>query len=240
MARKESKTWETENAPFPSRLSEIMKERKVSQEKLAAALGVKRQTVSLYKTGQSSPNAEQLCKIASFFEVSADWLLGISDVKSVDHDIRAIHEITGLNETALNYLIDREQKQLYFSVGVDFVSGEVKAINEIMGVDNGRGFLREMHQFGFQRAEYRDFAESQVHDLEKIVTEHNMSKLDAFPYASDVRKELFTKKKTESYERFNLIELFVKLIDKLYPAVDWDYYEAICDKLDGMDEYSDK
>ena len=41
-----------------------MIDQKVSQEKLANALGVKRQTVSLYKTGQSSPNVEQLRIIA--------------------------------------------------------------------------------------------------------------------------------------------------------------------------------
>lgn len=101
MARKKEQTWETEKEPFPSRLSEIMEERGVSQEKLAKALGVKRQTVSLYKTGQSSPNAGQLRKISEFFEISSDWLLGMSDVKSQDENLQSTCEYTGLSESAL-------------------------------------------------------------------------------------------------------------------------------------------
>lgn len=113
MARKEVQTWETEKAPFPSRLSEIMKERKVSQEKLAQALGVKRQTVSLYKTGQSSPNVEQLYKIAQFFDVSSDWLVGLTNVKSRDIDLNAVCIKTGLSESAAETLIeDREKNDL--------------------------------------------------------------------------------------------------------------------------------
>lgn len=104
MPRKKAQTWETEQAQFPSRLSEIMKEKKVSQETLASAIGVKRQTVSLYKTGQSSPNAEQLCKIAHFFSISADWLLGISETKSQDSDIQQICKQTGISEDIVNWL----------------------------------------------------------------------------------------------------------------------------------------
>lgn len=79
MPRGETQTWETEKEVFPSKLSTLMKERKISQEVLAEAIGVKRQTVSLYKTGQSKPNTEQLRKISEFFSVSSDWLLGLSD-----------------------------------------------------------------------------------------------------------------------------------------------------------------
>lgn len=101
MPRKADGTWKTEQATFPTRLNELMQERGISQEKLARALGVKRQTVSLYKTGQSSPNAEQLKKIAEFFNVSSDWLLGISNVKSQDTDLHSVCEYTGLSEAAM-------------------------------------------------------------------------------------------------------------------------------------------
>lgn len=98
MPRKKAQTWETEQAPFPSRLGQIMSERKVSQETLASAIGVKRQTVSLYKTGQSSPNAEHLIKIAEFFNVSADWLLGLTNDKQ---KVPSPLDRLGLSESAL-------------------------------------------------------------------------------------------------------------------------------------------
>ena len=65
---------------FSERLSVLMKERNVTQEELAQELGIKRQTVSLYKNGQSTPDAALLKDIAIYFNVSADWLLGLSDV----------------------------------------------------------------------------------------------------------------------------------------------------------------
>ena len=66
---------------FPERLSELMKERNVTQEELAHELGIKRQTVSLYKNGQSTPDAAKLKNISLFFGVSSDWLLGLSNIR---------------------------------------------------------------------------------------------------------------------------------------------------------------
>ena len=77
-----------EFSDFPVRLKQLMNERKViknnreyptSQQDLAEQLGIKRQTVSLYQTGQSVPDALQIRKIAQFFNVSADWLLGLTN-----------------------------------------------------------------------------------------------------------------------------------------------------------------
>lgn len=106
MPRKKIQTWETEQAPFPSRLSEIMKERKISQETLASAIGVKRQTVSLYKTGQSSPSAEQLRKISKFFSVPSDWLLGLTDDSCMQ--VRAT-DVLGVPPKAIDNLQDISQ-----------------------------------------------------------------------------------------------------------------------------------
>lgn len=86
---------------FPKRLSSLMKENNLRQQDLADFLGVKRQTISLYMTGQSTPDAEQLKNIAVFFKVSSDWLLGLSDVKSTDIDQKQVCEYTGLSDIAV-------------------------------------------------------------------------------------------------------------------------------------------
>ncbi|MEJ5965803.1 helix-turn-helix domain-containing protein [Flavonifractor porci] len=88
---------------FSERLSILMKERNLKQKDLADYLGVKRQTVSLYMTGQSMPDAELLKKIAVYFEVSADWILGLSDVKMVNADVQSICRYTGLSEESIDY-----------------------------------------------------------------------------------------------------------------------------------------
>lgn len=86
---------------FSERLSALMKERNVTQEELAHELGIKRQTVSLYKNGQSTPDAAQLKNIAVFFNVSADWLLGLSDQRELNGDIRKVCEYTRLNKDSI-------------------------------------------------------------------------------------------------------------------------------------------
>lgn len=98
-------TYETEKKPFPNNLSVLMSERKITQEMLASAVGVKRQTISLYKTGQSTPDIEQLTKIAQYFNVSADWLLGLSNVSSRNETLQSIGNSTGLHEHAITILL---------------------------------------------------------------------------------------------------------------------------------------
>lgn len=93
-----------ENETFPRRLRELMEVNKITQEALASCLGVKRQTVSLYKSGQSKPDVDQLYKIARFFKVSSDYLIGISDVQSTDADVQQMCEFSGLSENVVNQL----------------------------------------------------------------------------------------------------------------------------------------
>ena len=104
MARKAKQTHETEKHQFATRLREIMKERGTTQETLAKAIGVKRQTVSLYTTGQSKPDCDGVRAIAKFFEVSADYLLGLAKDPSPDYNISVICKYTGLSSQAVEKL----------------------------------------------------------------------------------------------------------------------------------------
>lgn len=102
MSRKQAPSCVTEKAIFATRLRELMETPpKTSQETLAAAIGVTRQAVSNYKSGQSSPDWETVAKIARFFKVSSDFLLGLSDAPSTDVNLRAICEYTGLSPGAV-------------------------------------------------------------------------------------------------------------------------------------------
>ncbi len=72
-------------------------------KELAEAIGIRQQTVSLYKNGETQPTPETLVKIAEFFNVSVDYLLtGISSQN------KSIHETSLMNfcpiETFLSFL----------------------------------------------------------------------------------------------------------------------------------------
>ncbi|MGN1026890.1 MAG: helix-turn-helix domain-containing protein [Faecousia sp.] len=107
MPRKRTLSWETENTIFATRLREIMEIRKIIQYDLARETGIQRQTISNYMNGQSRPDTNNLLKICKALNVSADYLIGATDVISLDHEMRAMCEYTKLDESAvrrLNYL----------------------------------------------------------------------------------------------------------------------------------------
>ncbi len=64
---------------FTQRFNELLKESGKSQVEIAKAVNVSKQCVSDYKTGKSVPSIETLFAICQFLEVSADYLLGLSD-----------------------------------------------------------------------------------------------------------------------------------------------------------------
>ncbi len=65
-----------------NRLKEIRQEKNLSQADIAKALGVTRQAISLYEKGDRELKLETWQKLADFFNVPVDYLLGISKDRS--------------------------------------------------------------------------------------------------------------------------------------------------------------
>lgn len=61
---------------FGKNLQHLRTERGIFQKELATELHVSVATISNYEEGFSSPDLEMLCKIADYFQVSTDCLLG--------------------------------------------------------------------------------------------------------------------------------------------------------------------
>ncbi len=64
---------------FTKRFNEILKISGKTQVEIARAIHVTKQCVTDYKTGKSVPSIETLYLLCKFLEVSADYLLGLSD-----------------------------------------------------------------------------------------------------------------------------------------------------------------
>jgi len=61
------------------RMKELRKERKLRQEDIAAELGIAITTYCRYELGMREPSVSLLEKMADYYDVSADYLLGRSD-----------------------------------------------------------------------------------------------------------------------------------------------------------------
>ena len=65
---------------FKERLKELRVERTLSQVQLAKAIGVSQRSISNWENGERQTDYETLEKVAEFFSVSTDYLLGITDL----------------------------------------------------------------------------------------------------------------------------------------------------------------
>lgn len=57
-------------------LKKIRKEKGISQLKLAMDLNTNQNTISRYETGEREPGINELIKIADYFDISIDYLVG--------------------------------------------------------------------------------------------------------------------------------------------------------------------
>ncbi|GMR65853.1 helix-turn-helix domain-containing protein [Bacillus thuringiensis] len=65
------------------KIAELRKNQKLSQYDLADRLGFSRGKLANYEQGQREPDYDTLKKIADFFEVSTDYLLGRTEKKEL-------------------------------------------------------------------------------------------------------------------------------------------------------------
>lgn len=68
---------------FRERLRLIRKENKLTQDELAEKIGVSKNAVWSWENRRRNVSAEAVIRIALLFEVSTDWLLGLSDEKEI-------------------------------------------------------------------------------------------------------------------------------------------------------------
>ena len=66
------------------RLRELRRQRRISQVRLAMELNVSQNTIGRYETGEREAGYAMLIRIADYFDVSVDYLLGRTDNREVN------------------------------------------------------------------------------------------------------------------------------------------------------------
>lgn|GEM_PF-1665907 len=89
---------------FTERVRELRGDR--SQREVAEGIGITQQTYGRYKIGARRPDLEIIERMAVFFEVSADYLLGLSDQKTPDFEIQSAAVVTGLSQATIEHIQD--------------------------------------------------------------------------------------------------------------------------------------
>lgn len=64
---------------FKDRLKELRLEKMLSQSELASKIGVSQKAIDFWEKGTNEPKVSYVCALCEFFNVSADYLLGLVD-----------------------------------------------------------------------------------------------------------------------------------------------------------------
>ncbi len=67
-------------ADLAERLEELKESRNLKQKEIASAVGVPLRTYQRYEYGEREPQASVLIRMADYFHVSMDYLVGRTDI----------------------------------------------------------------------------------------------------------------------------------------------------------------
>lgn len=84
---------------FGENFKKLRKSRNITQKELGAKIGLSKAVVSKYENGMGYPTYDVLIRIAQYFGVTTDYLLGVASGKTVDvstltdSQVDTIHQI---------------------------------------------------------------------------------------------------------------------------------------------------
>lgn len=80
------------------KIKTLREKRGITQSELANQLGITRSGVNAWEMGISTPSTQYIIILAKFFNVSADYLLGLSDTATISVEGLSDREIASLAE----------------------------------------------------------------------------------------------------------------------------------------------
>ncbi len=70
---------------FGTRLKELRKSKHITQQELAEAVNLVKSSISAYEKDLKYPSIDVLIKLSNYFDVSCDYLLGLTDNIEIKH-----------------------------------------------------------------------------------------------------------------------------------------------------------
>jgi len=156
---------------FSTRIKLLREEKNVMQKDVSDIVGVSQSTYNLYENGKREPNFETLIKIAKYFNVTTDYLLGASECRSAEND--DINKRLGLSDEALKsikYTYDNSKsnnptshfnKQILRALNVTLE----ETLNLFISIDNYA--IKKIQKECFEKAAFQKFVIDKKIDISK-------------------------------------------------------------------------
>lgn len=179
-------------------------------QEFADKLGMSRATVGFYSAGQRIPDALGVKTIAEKCNVSADWLLGLSDVKTANSDVQQVCKMTGLSEGIVKYLLNN---QGYSQTDCFDGFAPIEYFNRLFLPEDLHSFLVILVVFFLDVNSVDEILDAAKNDLSVKCKECEEEAL--FLSADKWFREISAIEKDYRYVRFETIDFFTKLLDNV-------------------------
>lgn len=112
---------------FSKHLAACLEENQCSYEKLARETCSVKSSIGNYKACKSEAKIVALVRIAQYFNVSTDYMLGLTEVKATEPTLKSACEYVRLSDEAVKHLhgVDHEQHPLYRNIASYLISSGI-------------------------------------------------------------------------------------------------------------------
>lgn len=89
-----------------NRIRDLREDADLKQSELAAATGISQKTLSNYESGRTNPDSYAIIRLAEYFNVTTDYLLGVTEgnYRSLSDIARKLDETAGILNEVSNVL----------------------------------------------------------------------------------------------------------------------------------------
>jgi len=208
---------------FPFRLNKLREKKKLLQSKMASKLGVSQATIARWENGKLEPTLSMLLKIAKYFKVSIDYLMGADiETQKTIFDIY-MHKMMQASY-ALKYIDDLPFEKVmkrYFEIEMPAENEFVEAV-----IFHNKFDLEEWYQEFAKEYERSDGSNRLISfeefcDLEFegyktwfLITEDEVEKMNK-EFDSQKEKEKFWRKALKEKEYRVLLKISNELLHKI-------------------------
>lgn len=226
---------------FCEQLKQLRKDAGLNQSELGKKLNCQRTRIADLERGRTTPTIEDITILCNTFNVSSDYLLGLSGIATTDAELKAVCEYTGLSDKAVTSIkkLTTEEDKKYL---INFLLSD-------------SSFYDMLYHFSMYLKEYfyavislsssiKSSEYCKTLSKEELKTEENIAKInyhleehkkkaeEATSHIKDARYHLF--ENIESLKKG--VQKFNPFSEKYYELLE-DYYRTHINDIDDIDEW---
>lgn len=219
---------ENYNKVFPKRLRGLLDDTRTTQAAVAAHLGITRQSVAAYCSGESTPSWEGIAAIAQFFGCSSDYLLGLSEFQDRETEKATLSGL-GISEGATSCMVS------YFTnpfMGEEALANRRKMFDSITNGYELWGILDGITSIKEQVSHLIEYETGQFYKSDPGSRLLSWS-LNAPDYMD--KPELFQLwSAPEEYLDYSIEKLGRQFVELVRRATDYNKLEKLLDRIDSI------